>query len=89
MKNMSLPTAPTVNGVMELEESEILTLREKLNLIRDNFEETVDMEYCTVHYMVSEFNADSEMQLNGDTASFIMSYMTEEEMQSQEEVVAE
>lgn len=86
---MSFQKAPTVNGLMELEEVKILEDRDELRTIRELFEPSIDVGRVNIHYIVSEYNEANETRLNGDTASYILEYMTEEEMKEMEQPLEE
>lgn len=80
---------PSVNGVMDFTEEEVLHIRKKLDLIKDSFVPDINTQTLTSQYVVSKYNEESiGNELNGDTATFILGYMTEEE-QLQETPVTE
>lgn len=80
---------PSVNGVMDLTEEEILPIRKKLMDIRDLFIADINVQTMTSQYIVSKYNEQNiGSELNGDTASFILGYMTVDE-QLQETPVTE
>ena len=82
--------APLVDGVLTLTETQVLSIRNDLRSIQEGFVPNVNMAYCAIHYIVDKYNEkSSSLKINGDTASYILSYMTEEEMKSQDFSVAE
>ena len=72
------PQPPTVNGVQELTEAEILEIQTKLQTIETEFIPTEDEPILSLHGLVSRYNqANVGAEINGDTAQFCLAYTTE------------
>jgi hypothetical protein len=71
---------PFTNGVMDLTEEEILTVKERLQEVADNFVpddyyEAVDISYLTVEYN----RIYTEERINGDTCEMCITYIPKQE----------
>ena len=73
---MLFKNPPEVNGLMQLEEKEILSIQTELINIQAEFVPTEDEPILSTHGLVSRFNdlCEDGCQINGDTAEFILSY---------------
>jgi len=78
---MEFMNPPYCNGVATLTEEIILGIRTKLKLVVTGFVPTINKQSCDMDYIVSAYNTANAMKINGDTASMILGYMTDEEMQ--------
>ena len=72
------PSAPNVNGVLELTEAKKTTLRNQLIVIRDAFEASAEQPVVNTFYLVVAHTAKhgaqtTFTQLNGDTVEHLLS----------------
>jgi ferritin len=77
------PSAPHVNGVRDdLTPTKIETLKNQLVRIQEDFKPTYEQPVCDTFYLVVEHTKKhgdqaTFIQLNGDTAEYILAYVEE------------
>ncbi|MDM5155836.1 hypothetical protein QUF88_19185 [Bacillus sp. DX1.1] len=77
---MLFENPPSTGGLMTLSESEILEIQTKLQAIQSAFVPTVNEGVLTTQGLVQRYNDNSAntTKINGDTASMILAYETEQ-----------
>lgn len=67
------PTAPHVNGLMDLTEEEATAIKTKLIAIQDAFVPTEEQPVLDLFYTVATYNKENpDTPINGDTATAIL-----------------
>lgn len=74
---MALSQPPKINGLMELTEEEILSIKTKLVAIQIAFEPTDEQPTCDTFYLTATYNSENDFKINGDTMSYILGYVAE------------
>lgn len=72
---MLLKSPPNENGIMELTEEEIISIKAKLQAIIDSFIPDDYQATITTQWLVAKYNEQNKgSEINGDTAEYILAY---------------
>jgi hypothetical protein len=79
---------PHTNGIEELTNEQILSIKAKLQVIVDGFIPSDEQEFVNTFYIVSTYNRQNvDSPINGDTAEYVLYQYVEEVEEDVSEVV--
>lgn len=78
---MTFKNPPEVNGIMQLNEQQILAIQTELQQIEDAFVPTEEQPVCDIQYLTATYNKQNVgNEINGDTMIYCRAYGLEPEV---------